>query len=425
MAKPECGSVDSRDLPKRITWTDWYVVVVAALLMSATLPGRTHGLGLITKRLLEDLAMDPVVFAQINLWATLMGAMFCLPCGWLIDRWGIRMVAFATVLPLSVVVYLLSRAETVSEVAIWVTLTRGLGQSMLSVISITLIGKRLTSGVSIAMGVYAVVFSCLMAVATGLLGACIIEVGWRSAWATQSWFWLFVLVPCLVWLPAEPRSIPHSELNSGDHSTPSATLGQALATPCFWVFAFSISFFGLISSGLSLFSQMVMEERGFGESVYHHTLVIGLLTGMLANLAVGVIATRVSLQPLLAVSLLLLGATLGGFPWITMLWQVYIYAALLGVAGGILTVLFFTVWKQAYGQRHLGAIQGAAQMLTVFASALGPLLVAISQRYSGSYTTIFTVAATISLIASVTACFTTVPRAAHGHWLAQSAACRL
>jgi hypothetical protein len=37
----------------------------------------------------------------------------------------------------------------------------------------------------------------------------------------------------------------------------------------------------------------------------------------------------------------------------------------MGVAGGMLTVLFFIVWKQAFGQRHLGKIQGAAQMLSV------------------------------------------------------------
>ena len=32
----------------------WVIVVVAALAMVATLPGRTHGLGMITERLLAD-----------------------------------------------------------------------------------------------------------------------------------------------------------------------------------------------------------------------------------------------------------------------------------------------------------------------------------------------------------------------------------
>ncbi|MCI0423402.1 MAG: hypothetical protein L0312_30000 [Acidobacteria bacterium] len=55
----------------------WVTLTVAALAMVGTLPGRTQGLGLITEPLLRDLQLDRVLFAQINLWATLMPAMAC------------------------------------------------------------------------------------------------------------------------------------------------------------------------------------------------------------------------------------------------------------------------------------------------------------------------------------------------------------
>ena len=57
----------------------------------------------------------------------------------------------------------------------------------------------------------------------------------------------------------------------------------------------------------------------------------------------------------------------------------------MGVAGGMLTVIFFTVWRQAFGPAHLGQIQGAAQLLTVLASAVGPLVLAAGHRAYGSY----------------------------------------
>ena len=63
----------------------------------------------------------------------------------------------------------------------------------------------------------------------------------------------------------------------------------------------------------------------------------------------------------------------------------YAYAAAMGVAGGVLTVVFFTVWRQAFGPAHLGQIQGAAQLLTVLASAAGPLVLAAGHRAAGSY----------------------------------------
>ena len=62
----------------------WVHVALAALAMVGTLPGRTQGLGLITEALLKDLQVDRVTFAQINLWATLIGALFCIGIGQLI-----------------------------------------------------------------------------------------------------------------------------------------------------------------------------------------------------------------------------------------------------------------------------------------------------------------------------------------------------
>ena len=64
--------------------------------MVATLPGRTHGLGLVTEPLLRDLHMERVQYGTINLWATLLGGLFCLPWGWLIDRLGTRVMLAAS-----------------------------------------------------------------------------------------------------------------------------------------------------------------------------------------------------------------------------------------------------------------------------------------------------------------------------------------
>ena len=70
----------------------WVQVVIAALAMVATLPGRTHGLGLITVPLMRDLQLEETHYATLNLWATLLGAAFCVPWGWLLDKLGTRLV---------------------------------------------------------------------------------------------------------------------------------------------------------------------------------------------------------------------------------------------------------------------------------------------------------------------------------------------
>ena len=68
----------------------WRIVAVAALAMVGTLPGRTQGLGLITEPLLADLSLDRVSYAELNFWATIVGAAGALGVGRLIDRYGAR-----------------------------------------------------------------------------------------------------------------------------------------------------------------------------------------------------------------------------------------------------------------------------------------------------------------------------------------------
>ena len=57
-----------------------------------TLPGRTQGLGLITEPLLADLDIGRVDYAELNLWATLIGSAGALGVGRFIDLSGSRVV---------------------------------------------------------------------------------------------------------------------------------------------------------------------------------------------------------------------------------------------------------------------------------------------------------------------------------------------
>ena len=173
----------------------WVNLFVAALAMVGTLPGRTQGLGLITEPLLRDLQIDRVVFARINLWATLIGALFCLGVGRLIDRFGSRVVLTVVTVALASVVFLMSGASSVIAIALLITLTRGLGQSALSVVSITMVGKWFVRRLNLAMAVYTVVLSVGFMMAFPLIGTLVITNGWRNTWWAIGVALLFGLAP--------------------------------------------------------------------------------------------------------------------------------------------------------------------------------------------------------------------------------------
>lgn len=401
-------AVASSSTPVRIgVFAAWGNVVLASLLMLATLPGRTQGLGLITEPLLKDLGLDRITYANINLWATLLGSAFCLPAGWLIDRCGLRWTTAAILLLLAGVVWQMSvLAGGVTVLFILVLLTRALGQSALSVASISTVGKSFGLKAEWAMAVFSVLLSIFFIAAFVWVGGVVESRGWRVAWG-QLVPGLLVTAGAVVFLLREPATGG----GKADAATAAEglTLGQALRTQTFWVFAGATALFGLVSSGFGLFNESILAERGFDQKTFHDTLAITTLFALLGQMLCGWLSLRRKLARLLAVALVLYAGGLGALPFMTTLNQLWVFAAIFGVAAGFITVIFFAIWGRAFGRAHLGRIQGAAQMLTVFASAIGPLVFARSHAAAASYGPLLFSLAPLLLVVAGIAWWTRLP----------------
>ena len=105
----------------------------------------------------------------------------------------------------------------------------------------------------------------------------------------------------------------------------------------------------------------------------------------------------------------MLSAGLVALPHVTTIAHVMAWATAMGLGGGLVMVLFFGVWPRAYGRKHLGRIQGAAQAMTVLASAVGPLLLAWCVEWTGSYAAMFYGLGAIIAGTSITALVTPLP----------------
>src|SRR5262245_19963406 len=270
--------------------------------MVGTLPGRTQGLGLITEPLLADLRLDRVAYANLNLWATLIGASFAIGVGRLVDRLGARLVLTLVALALGAVVCAMSRVSTFVHLALLITLTRGLGQSALSVVSIATVGHWFVRRIDAAMAVYTVVLSVGFMAAFPIVGATVQSRGWRAAWLAVGIALLAGLAP-LAWLfvrrppeapdqgqtgvkpgpdrgqtgvrPGSDQGQTGVGLGSDQGQTPvverqppettaleSDTDGvrwqAALASPAFWIFGSGAALYGLVASGIGLFNESIL-----------------------------------------------------------------------------------------------------------------------------------------------------------------------
>jgi MFS family permease len=391
----------------------WRIVAVAALAMVGTLPGRTQGLGLITEPLLADLSLDRVSYAGLNFWATIIGALGAIGVGRLIDRFGARVVLTVIAFLLGAVVCVMSFVTSVASLAVALLLTRAIGQSALSVVSIAMVGQWFSGRgkLNAAMAIYSVALSIGFMIAFPVVGALIQQWGWRFAWMSIGIALIGGLAP-IAWLVVRRPDPVNSEGDGGEASGHAWT--EAIGTPAFWVFAIGTALYGLVASGIGLFNESILAERGFGPAIYYQSLVVTAMTALAGNFLGGWLATQVSLTRLMAVSLFVLAGGLIALPHVSSLGAVMAWATTMGLGGGLVMVLFFSVWPEAFGRRHLGQIQGAAQALTVVASAVGPLLLAWCVDLTGSYAAMFRTLAGVIALTAVTALAVTLPRRSAG-----------
>jgi MFS family permease len=369
------------------------IIGVAALAMAATLPGRTHGLGLITQPLMSDFRLTATDWAHINLVATLVGALFCFPAGWLIDRCGAAIVLFGTLVALGAVTYSLGRTTDTTALLILVTLTRGFGQSALSVVSIALVGRSFDRRLTWPMATYSVLMTIFFVVVYQTIGHFIKQPD--SSWQ-DTWVWLgaaLVVAGPIGWLTLAATNLPArtaaaakaAAADKGADGISGFTLVKAIRTPAFWIFALCTSLFGLAAAGMSLYNVPLLIERRLTLDDYLKMQAFAMPLGLLGQACCGFVAKRVSYQRIVAVAMVIYALGLAAMTRVASAAELNACGAVVGFSGGIITVIFFAIWARLFGMRELGRIQGVAQMSTVLASAIGPELFAAAKVHYDSY----------------------------------------
>ena len=390
----------------QLPYYGWIIVALAALAMVATLPGRTVGLGLITESLISEFGMTRTEYARFNMIATLLGTAGALIAGPLTDRFGIRVTLSGTLILLGCLVMTMSQWMTAATVMAFLILTRMVGQSALSTISVTSVGKWFTTRLAIAMGVFSVIVAIGFSVAIVGAQTQIAIVGWRKVWMIIG---LSVLILGLLCVALARRGESSQQASEELGNGTVLTLREALLTPCFWVFAIGMALYGGLIASVSLFNESILQELGFGQETFRYAMAGLMSAGLLGNMIAAWLARRIGLPRVMAVSLAILTIVMLTYDRLQSDWQVITHAGIFGFCGGVFSVLFFTGFGQAFGHTHLGKIQGCAQALAVIASALGPWWLADVQQRLGSYFSAMTSAAPVFALVAICAWFTKIP----------------
>jgi MFS family permease len=110
-----------------------------------------------------------------------------------------------------------------------------------------------------------------------------------------------------------------------------------------------------------------------------------VLGSTIAGLGFGFLADRYGTRFLPAMGMALLIASM----WLAAVaspgWVAVTYAVVLGAMGGGIRTLAATLLPTWFGTAHLGSIQGSLTFFNVGATAIGPVVLAVTQSWLGAY----------------------------------------
>ncbi len=367
----------------------WLNVVVAAFAQTATIPGHVYGLGPITEPLLKDFGLSRTVYGMINFWATVICAVLAVGFGTILTRLGTRRTHHLCMLGLGGATALLTVVSGTWMLFLAITLARVIGQGVLALVSTSLVGKSFPRRVVMVMAVYSIVTAVLFGVGVQLLKMGMdpkgLNLSWREVWLILVAVLVFGLTPFGYFAMSEPRVSQNPAPDPPKDVAPDRTLWQAMQSPVFILFGLSCLVTGTANAGIALFNESVFKDRGLSRDVFFDSLTIGVI-GALAFKVVGAwLCDRWSMRMMSALCMLLYAGTALCVPFLETPTQAYVWSIGKSLAISVHTVIYYAIWGYAFGRRDLAQIQGAAHVLTVTASGLGPWIFGLCRDQLGTY----------------------------------------
>ena len=246
---------------------------------------------------------------------------------------------------------------------------------------------------------------------------------WRTAYVALSGFaCLAIITPALVLMRGQPENyglLPDgaTDLRNAptEHGTQvveeeSWTLREARGTRAFWLITVFLICTPFVQGATNLHMAPIFHDRGLSDGQAVAIVSTFGMSSVSSILPMGFIMERVQVrlgamvQALLVLtSMLLLLLPAGGFP-LAVLW-----AAVFGVAAGMRNVIEMLLLANYFGRGSLGAIKGFTAPFRMI-SPFGPVLAGFIRDENGSYTGAFALFAGVAVLMLALMAFATQPR---------------
>lgn len=425
-----------QDRPK--IFYGWWIVLAAFLVLTFTSMTGGYGLSLFYKRLIDYFGWGRTALAGAIALSRLEAGFLGGIEGFLVDRFGPRIMILLGVILTSIGMVLLSFIHSLLAFYLIFILLVTVGRSLSSMIAIdTTVANWFIRRRGTAFGLLR------SAVAVGAAGVIVVAwfidmFGWRVTFVAAGIGTLLVGIPAALVMrhrpeqygmvpdgvPREPRQVRPQEVSGGSddgNGSPDAApaavesagarsqpadedigmmVREALYSRPFWALSFGFAIRLMVTGAATLHAIPLVEDMGHSRATAAAVLgsmgmvsIVGRLGGGFLNDILGTKTVNVASVCTLAISCLIIA-------YANNLWQVWLFVALYAPSYGCSAATMPAIKGDYFGRRSFGSILGLSGMVQVVGSMLGPVYAAFVFETTGSYRLAFLSFAVLLLIAA-------------------------
>lgn len=368
-------------------WRNYWTLPMAAALGYSIAVLHTYSLGAFIAPLQQEFGWSR---AQISMGITIAGvgsAIFGVPVGLLIDRFGPRVIGLIGSFTMAASVALLSTAtgSITNWVVLWAVIALGT-VCVHATVWTSAVATRFAASRGLAFAVTlsgaSISATAFPILATWLIGAH----GWRTAFAGLSGLWFLLVFPILLLFFRGAHDAGRKERNGAADALPGVSLAEGLRSPAYYKLLMAGGFFAFTAIGVTVHFVPILKDSGatplaaagIASLIGIFSIIGRLTTGyLLDRLPAHIVGATCFVLPIIAAALLLHD---GANPT-----SQSVAAAIFGLTvGAEIDVIAYLATRQ-FGLKNFGSLFGGIVTALALGVAFGPLAAGAAFDRFGSY----------------------------------------
>ncbi|MBB5751346.1 MFS transporter [Prosthecomicrobium pneumaticum] len=230
--------------------------------------------------------------------------------------------------------------------------------------------------------------------------------GWRTAMAATALGAVVLLVPAALFIRRPPEAAAAPLPAAGAAAVPAAPpsrIGAALRTPQFAVLALTFFLCCAAHSGPIFHTVSYAMICGATPLAAASIYSVEGFAGLIGRVAFGLMGDRFGARRVIVGGLVLQAVGIYTYVHVSELSEFYLLAAVLGMAYGGVMPLYAVLARDYFDQRVMGAVLGAATMVSAIGMAFGPVGGGWLYDHFGSYYWLYVASAGVGIAAAAMA----------------------